>query len=57
MFLKSVLCLRDGFTCSYGIDSKNIFQEILSFERVFLLLEKLCINLWETKQLLLVSVL
>ena len=36
---------------------KNIFREILSFERVFLLLEMFYMFLRETKQLLLVSVL
>ena len=52
MFLKSVLCLRDGFSCSYGIDSiKKFFHEILSFERVFLLLEMLCKYLRETKKI------
>ena len=36
---------------------QNIFREILSFERVFLLLEMFYMSLRETLQLLLVSVL
>ena len=57
MFLKLELIFRNGFTCSYGIDYINFFREILSYERVFLLLEMLYMCLRGTKQLLLVFLL